>query len=116
MSTEPTEAPADDLISVPVPRAVAWIVSKIGWPGLAIALLLAQATGWIDVAFLALGLPPLLGDHSTETTEATEDTEDTPSECAELLHQQQAETIYRRAMTSETLAILARIEARLPER
>ena len=111
MSTEPTPI-REDLISVPVPRAVAWAVSKVGWPGLGLGLLLAQATGWIDVAFLALGLPPLMGEHSTEATEATEDT---PSECAELLTHQQAETIYRRAMTSETLAILSRIEARLPE-
>ena len=111
MSTEPTPIGAD-LITVPVPRAVAWIVSKIGWPGLAIVLLLAQATGWIDVAFLALGLPPLMGEHAPEDTE---DTEAAPSECAELLTHQQAETIYRRAMTAETLAILSRIEARLPE-
>ena len=108
MTTEPTQI-REDLISVPVPRAVAWVVSKIGWPGLAVVLLLAQAAGWIDVAFVALGLPPLMGEHSTEAPEAA------ASECAELLTHQQAETIYRRAMTAETLAILSRIEARLPE-
>lgn len=107
MSTPTTEAPAADLISVPVPRAVAWIVSKIGWPGLGLGLLLAQATGWIDVAFLALGLPPLMGDRSSEPAE---DAEDAPDECGELLAVQQAETIYQRTMAAETLSILARIE------
>lgn len=103
MSAAP-EAP-EELVSVPVPRPVAWIVSKIGWPGLFVVLLIAQATGWIDVALLSLGLPPLLGERAPG-----EEAPRLSSPCTELLEAHRAQTAYERVVTAETLAILARIE------
>ena len=102
MSAEPTPPPAE-LVSVPVPRAVAWIVGKIGWPGLLVLLVLAQASGWADVAFLALGLPPLMGAREPAAIEAIEDA---PTERVEMLR---ADLVYQRAMNAETLSLLSQI-------
>ena len=98
--TEPTPI-GDESVSVTVPRPVALIVRRIGWGGLIILLIAAQSAGLLEAGLALLGLPPL----GLSAQEASE-----PTECAELAEAHQADMIYRRAMTAETLAILARIE------
>ena len=101
--TEPTPI-GDESVSVTVPRPVALIVRRIGWGGLIILLIAAQSAGLLEAGLALLGLPPL-GLSAQEASEPTE-----CAELAELAEAHQADMIYRRAMTAETLAILARIE------
>lgn len=97
-----------DLVEVPIPRPLAWLVGRIGWSGVLAVAAVAWVSGWADTLLVAVGLPPLVGAPAEGEVEGCDDLADA---VGELRAEVRAEVEHARAMRGASLATLARVEA-----
>jgi hypothetical protein len=97
-----------DLVEVPIPRPLAWLVGRIGWSGVLAVAAVAWVSGWADTLFVAVGLPPLVGAPAEGEVEGCDDLADA---VGELRAEVRAEVEHARAMRAAELAMLGRVEA-----